>query len=125
LNNAPTTGATTGQGGSPTLGDTTGTSATLSQTELGALSARIKECWDLLPFEQGSLAKVVINIRLNQDGTLQQVPQIVSVTQEPEAIGIAQKSVRAVQACAPYTMLSPASYGQWQNLNLEMIPASF
>jgi TolA protein len=122
INRDDSTGATTGQGGSPTLGDTTGTSATLSQTEIGALVAKIKQCWNLLPNEQVSGTEVVVNMRLNQDGSLADVPRIVSVSQQPEAISIAQKAVSAVAGCGPYNMLSPASYDQWQNINVTLRP---
>ncbi|UXN75010.1 TonB C-terminal domain-containing protein [Devosia sp. A8/3-2] len=122
INRDNTTGATTGQGGSPTLGDTTGTSATLSQTEIGALVAKIKQCWYLLPNEEASRAEVVVNMRLKQDGSLADVPRIVSVSQQPEAIGIAQKAVSAVAGCGPYSMLSANTYDQWQNINVTLRP---
>jgi hypothetical protein len=122
INRDETTGATTGQGGSPTLGDTSGASATLSQTEIGALVAKIKQCWALLPNEQTSGVEVTVNMRLNQDGSLSDVPRIVSVTQQPEAISIAQKAVSAVAGCGPYSMLSAASYDQWQNINVTLRP---
>ena len=122
INRDNTTGATTGQGGSPTLGDTSGASATLSQTEIGALVAKIKQCWALLPNEQTSGVEVTVNMRLNQDGSLSDVPRLVSVSQQPEAITIAQKAVSAVAGCGPYSMLSAASYDQWQNINVTLRP---
>ena len=122
INRDNSTGATTGQGGAPTLGDTTGASATLSQTEIGALVAKIKQCWYLLPNEEASGAEVTVNMRLNQDGSLVSAAQIVSVSQQPEAITIAQKAVGAVTQCGPYTMLSAASYDQWQNINVTLRP---
>jgi hypothetical protein len=122
INRDNSTGATTGQGGSPTLGDTTGTSATLSQTEIGALVAQIKQCWNLLPNEQASGAEVVVNMRLNQDGSLQDVPRIVSVSQQAEAVIIAQKAVSAVAGCGPYSMLSANTYDQWSNINVTLRP---
>jgi TolA protein len=122
INRDNTTGATTGRGGEPTLGDITGASATLSQTEIGALVAKIKQCWALLPNEQTSGVEVTVNMRLNQDGSLADVPRLVSVSQQPEAITIAQKAVSAVAGCGPYSMLSAASYDQWQNINVTLRP---
>jgi TolA protein len=122
INRDNTTGATTGRGGSPKLGDRSGASATLSQTEIGALVARIKQCWALLPNEQTSGVEVTVNMRLNQDGSLSDVPRLVSVSQQPEAITIAQKAVSAVAGCGPYSMLSAASYDQWQNINVTLRP---
>ena len=122
INRDETTGSMTGLGGSPTLGATTGTAATLSQTEIAALVARIKQCWVLLPNEQTSGVEVVVNMRLSQNGTLSDVPRIVSVSQQPEAIAVAQKAVSAVAGCGPYDMLSAASYDQWQNINVTLRP---
>jgi membrane protein involved in colicin uptake len=122
INRDSTTGATTGQGGTPTLGDTAGTSATLSQTEIGAFVAKIKQCWNLLPNEQASGVEIVVNVRLNQDGSLSTLAQIVSMSQQPEAITIAQKAVAAVNNCGPYSMLSAATYDQWQNINVTLRP---
>nr|WP_314257788.1 hypothetical protein [uncultured Devosia sp.] len=122
INRDRTTGATTGSGGSPTLGDTSGTAATLSTTEMGAMVAKIRQCWNLLPNEQIPGVEVTVNIRLSQNGTLADVPRIVSVSQQPEAINIAQKAVSAIAACAPYDMLSAASYGDWQNMNVVLSP---
>ncbi|KFC72249.1 hypothetical protein FF80_00001 [Devosia sp. LC5] len=61
-------------------------------------------------------------MRLRQDGSLADVPRIVSVSQQPEAIGIAQKAVGAVNSCAPYSMLSANTYDQWQNINVTLRP---
>lgn len=94
----------------------------MSTTEIGALVAKIKQCWNLLPNEQTSGVEVVINMRLNQNGSLADVPRIVSVSQQVEAIAIAQKAVSAVAGCGPYTMLSAASYDQWQNINVTLRP---
>jgi hypothetical protein len=122
INRDKTTGGTTGQGGTPTLGDTGGTSASLSATEMGAMVAKIKQCWNLLPNEQIPGVEVTVNIKLNQNGTIAGLPNIVSVSQQPEAINIAQKAISAVVACAPYDMLSAASYGEWQNMNVVLTP---
>ncbi|NGP18412.1 hypothetical protein [Devosia aurantiaca] len=121
INNAPTTGATTGQGGSPTLGDVGGTSATLSQTEIGAFIAAIKRCWNLLPNEQVPGLEVAVNVRLNQDGSLADVPRLISLS-HPELSFVAQKALSAVAGCGPYNMLSAATYDQWQNINVTLRP---
>ena len=116
INNAPTTGATTGQGGSPTLGDTTGTSARLSQTEMDGLAGRVKRYWNLLPSDINSGMTVVLELRMNPDGTQAGIPSIIS--SNPSAAGqqIARAAQRAVVAASqegPF-QLSPNAYDQWR-----------
>ena len=49
INDEPSKGAKTGQGGTPSAGKPTGTAAKLSQSEMAALAAQMKQCWQLLP----------------------------------------------------------------------------
>ncbi|WP_425277294.1 hypothetical protein, partial [Devosia riboflavina] len=122
INNAPTTGGTTGQGGSPTLGDTTGTSARLSQTAIDGLVARIKNCWNLLPSDFNSGMNVTLRVSMNQDGSVNGTPQIVSADQTPAGQAIARAAQRAVVQCGPYTMLSADSFNEWRSIEVELRP---
>ena len=47
INNETSRGATTGQGGSPTLGKNTGRASTLTQSQLDGLVAQIKGCMNI------------------------------------------------------------------------------
>ncbi|KRA98090.1 hypothetical protein ASD83_13630 [Devosia sp. Root685] len=122
INNAPTTGGTTGQGGSPTLGDTTGTSARLSQSAIDGLVGRIKNCWNLLPSDFNSGMNVTLRVSMNQDGSVNGTPQIVSADQTPAGQAIARAAQRAVVQCGPYTMLSADSFNEWRSIEVELRP---
>ncbi len=122
INNAPTTGATTGQGGSPTLGDTTGTSARLSQTAIDGLVARIKNCWNLLPSDFNSGMNVTLRVAMNRDGSVNGTPQVVSADSSAAGGAIARAAQRAVMQCGPYSMLSADAYDEWRSIEIELRP---
>lgn len=122
INNAPTTGATTGQGGSPTLGDTTGTSARLSQTAIDGLVARIKTCWNLLPSDFNSGMNVTLSVAMNRDGSVNGTPRIVSADPSTAGQAIARAAQRAVMQCGPYSMLSADAYDEWRQIEVELRP---
>src|SRR5690606_3928292 len=122
INNAPTTGGTTGQGGSTTLGDTTGTSARLSQTAIDGLVARIKTCWNLLPSDFNSGMNVTLRVSMNRDGSVNGTPQVIAADPSPAGQGIARAAQRAVMQCGPYSMLSADAYDQWRQIEVELRP---
>lgn len=122
INNAPTTGATTGQGGSTSLGDTTGTSARLSQTAIDGLVARIKNCWNLLPSDFNSGLNVTLRVSMNPDGSVNGTPQVVSADPSPAGQAIARAAQRAVMQCGPYGMLSGDAYDEWRSIEVELRP---
>ncbi|MEQ1899777.1 MAG: hypothetical protein ABL866_03490 [Devosia sp.] len=104
INNEESRGATTGEGGQPTLGKTTGRSATLTQSQLDGLVAKIKECMSVPigALEAGVTAK--LHFSLDAGGQLLGRPEVISdgTTQMERALaGAAQ---RAVMACGPYPM---------------------
>jgi hypothetical protein len=121
INRDDSTGATTGQGGSPTLGDTDGTSARLSRSEIDGLVSQIKGCWQLLPSDFGSGMDVRLMVSLNPDGTVSGTPQITQADPSPQGGQIARAAVRAVVACGPYR-LSSASYNEWRQIDVTLRP---
>ncbi len=123
INQDATTGATTGQGGSATLGTNTGNSATLSQSEIAGLVAQIRQCWtvNLLPEELGSGLSVRLLVSMNRDGSVAGTPMVLE--QDPSTIGgsMARSAQRAVMNCGPYR-LSAETYSQWQELDVVLRP---
>jgi outer membrane biosynthesis protein TonB len=122
INKDDSHGATTGKGGDPTLGKETGTSASLSQSELDALVAQIKICLSvpLGAIEAGATAQVQID--LNRDGSVAKA-QIISQPANTIEQAYANAAVRAVTSCGPYTMLSAATYDQWQQVGILFDPS--
>ncbi|HLV82299.1 MAG TPA: hypothetical protein VKY62_00815 [Devosia sp.] len=121
INTDKTTGATTGQGGAPTLGDTTGTSARLSQSAIDGLVARVKTCWNLLPSDINSGLDVVVLVTLNPDRSVA-ATQIISADPSPAGGAVARAAQRAITACGPYDMLSSDSYDSWRQIEMELRP---
>jgi outer membrane biosynthesis protein TonB len=121
INTDTTTGGTTGQGGAPTLGDTTGTSARLSQSAIDGLVAKIKQCWNLLPSDINSGLNVRLMVTMNADRTVANT-QIIAADPSPAGGAVARAAQRAVQACGPYDMLSADAYGEWRQIEVELRP---
>ena len=120
INTDSSTGATTGQGGTPTLGDTDGTSARLSRSAIDGFVAKIKQCWSLMPADYGM--SVTLNVAMNRDGTVNGTPQIVTADPSPSGQMLARAAQRAVSQCGPYDMLSADAYDEWRQIEVELRP---
>lgn len=112
INNENSRGATTGQGGTPTLGKNTGTAATLSQNEMAALSAAMRACFNPPPGSTEENASALVEVNLTRDGMVSGVPQILTVTGPMTGPMTGNAAVRAVQRCGQngYTMLPADKY---------------
>jgi len=121
INNDNTTGGTTGQGGAPTLGDTGGTSARLSRSEIDGLVTQIKGCWNLLPSDIRSGLNVRLMVSLNPDGSVNGMPQVIAADASSAGGAVARAAQRAVMACGPYR-LSADAYDEWRQIDVELRP---
>jgi outer membrane biosynthesis protein TonB len=104
INNEKSRGATTGAGGTPTLGKTTGTAATLTQSQLDGLVAQIKDCMNV-PIgaaEAGITARLQFHI--DPDGRVPETPVVISETPTQLERALASAAQRAVSKCGPYMM---------------------
>ncbi len=97
-------GATTGQGGSPTLGKDTGRASTLTQSQLDGLVAQIKGCMNIPAgaAEAGITAQLLFSI--DAGGNISGTPAIVSNGGTPLERALASAAQRAVLRCGPYQM---------------------
>ena len=104
INNEKSRGATTGAGGEPTLGKTTGRAATLTQSQLDGLVAQIKGCMSVPPgaAEAGITAQLHFNI--DAGGNVTVMPDVISGGQTQLDRALASAAQRAVMRCGPYTM---------------------
>ncbi|HEX4411107.1 MAG TPA: hypothetical protein VH206_20240 [Xanthobacteraceae bacterium] len=102
------------------LGAAHGDAAQLSQNEIDALRARLKQCWTP-PAGLADDAKVHVLVRmlLKQDGSLSQPPAVVGGTVSPIGPALAESAMRAVVSCQPFTMLRPDHYREWADLTLD------
>ena len=121
----PTRQAITGAAlnSSASLGTTHGTAATLSQSELDAMRARLASLWNVQPgVEHPEELYVTVRIRLNPDRRLAAPPQVVSTGSSPRYQAAAEAAVRAVLQGQPYTMLRDETYEQWKYMDIDFDP---
>ncbi len=97
-------GATTGQGGSPTLGKNSGRASTLTQSQLDGLVAQIKGCMNIPAgaAEAGITAQLMFNI--DGGGNVKVTPQVISNPGTQLETALARAAQRAVMRCGPYQM---------------------
>ena len=115
------TGATLSQ--TPSLGTATGRSASLTQSEIDALRARIQQCWN----PPAGLAEardlvVVVRIRFNTDGSLSADPTLSNSGSHPTFQVAAESALRAVRRCAPYSFMPIAKYDVWKDVEVTFDP---
>lgn len=104
INSEDSRGATTGQGGQATLGKETGQSATLSQSQIAALVAQIRDCMNvpLGAVEAGSTAQLQFDI--DNAGFVRTLPLITRAPADTLEQALASAAQRAVMQCGPYTI---------------------
>jgi colicin import membrane protein len=99
------------------FGAMTGTAERLSQSELDALRAKLRECWNPpAGAPNAEKLKVPILIRFKQDGTLAAPPQPETAASDPFSRAMIDSAVRATIRCQPYSMLSPTKYDVWKEI---------
>jgi colicin import membrane protein len=107
----------------PTLGTATGTAPVLSQNELDALRARLRDCWNL-PAGAADARDLNIEVRilLKQDGSLQAEPKVLNRSSNPFFQIAAESALRAVRTCAPFNFLPVAKYEAWKDIEINFDP---
>jgi colicin import membrane protein len=123
----PTRQAATGSAlnSSASLGTSRGAAATLSQSELDAMRARLASLWNVQPgTEHPEELFVTVRIRLNPDRRLAGPPQVVSTGSSSRYQAAAEAAVRAVLQGQPYSMLRDETYDQWKFMDIDFDPKS-
>ena len=121
----PTRQAVTGSAlnSSASLGTTRGTAATLSQSELDAMRARLTQLWNVQAgTEQPEELIVDIRVRLTPDRRLAAPPEVVSHGSSPRYQAAADAAKRAVLQGQPYDMLRSETYEQWKDMIVTFDP---
>ena len=117
--------AGSGLNASASLGTAHGTATTMSQSEMGAMIARLRELW-MVPNSGSpdSRKEMVVTIRfqLTRDRRLAGPPVVVSRGNSPLAQVCAEAAVRAVQRGQPYNMLRDETYEMWKDLEVTFDP---
>jgi colicin import membrane protein len=121
----PTRHAATGEqlNSTASLGAAHGTAATLSQSELDALRARLTKLWNVQAGSEHPEELIVdIRIRLTPDKRLAAPPEVVSRGSSPRYRAAADAAMRAVLQAQPYDMLRPGTYEQWKDMIVTFDP---
>jgi colicin import membrane protein len=89
----------------------------LSQNELDALRARLRQNWSVPPLAE----KVVIRmmIRLTPDGRLASPPQVMTRGSGAAFEAFRDSAVRAVMVSQPFNMLRRESYETWREIDID------
>jgi colicin import membrane protein len=105
------------------LGAAKGTAATLSQSELDAMRARLTQLWNVQAgTERPEELVVEVRIRLTRERRLAAAPEVVSRGTSPRYQAAAEAAVRAVLQGQPYNMLRDETYAQWQDIVVTFDP---
>ena len=100
-----------------------GTAATLSQSELDAMRARLTQLWNVQAGTEHPEELVVeVRIRLTRERRLAAAPEVVSRGTSPRYQAAAEAAVRAVLQGQPYNMLRDETYAQWQDIVVTFDP---
>ena len=98
----------------------------MTQSEIGALKARLYRCWNppIAVQEAGGLV-VEVRIDLLEDGRLARPPVVKRVEQasDPRAQVAVEAALRAVVQCAPFgDILRPETYTIWNRIDFVFDP---
>jgi outer membrane biosynthesis protein TonB len=109
---------------SAALGAPTGNAAHLSQSELDALRAKLISLWNPPPAISSNPDQyvVTIRIRLTRDHRLVGQPEVLNGGGGVLFEATRDSAVRAVLQAQPYDMLSPATYDQWKEMDINFDP---
>jgi len=107
----------------PSLGLATANAATLSQNELDALRARLRDCWTV-PVGVAEARDLVVTVRIqfNKDGSLAADPALMNHGSHPAFQAAAESALRGVRRCAPYSFMPPLKYEAWKDVIVDFDP---
>lgn len=107
----------------PSLGAAKGPDARLSQSEIDALRARLRQCWNP-PVGASDTAgnSVVFRVLFKRDGSIAMAPSLVQGPASAAGPVLAETARRALLQCQPYTMLRPEHYDMWKDMEITFDP---
>ena len=107
----------------PSLGLSNASAGQLSQTETGALRARLQELWSPPAGARDPQELTLeVEIQLKPDGTLSAPPTVLTGGSSPLFQAAKDSALRAVYRGQPYTMLRPEHYELWKDVVVTFDP---
>ena len=105
------------------LGTPGGAAPKLSQSELDALRAKLMQLWNPPVGVRNPQDLIVrIRIQLKRDGTLADWPTVIATGKGEQGAIARESAVRAIIQAQPFTMLSPATYESWKEIEITFDP---
>jgi colicin import membrane protein len=105
------------------LGDSKASAGQLSQSEVGALRARLQQLWSPPAGAKDPQELTLdLELKLNPDGTLAGPPIVLTGGNSPLYMAARDSAVRAVFRGQPYTMLRPEHYDLWKDIVVTFDP---
>lgn len=105
------------------LGLSSGTASTLSQSELDALRARLAQLWNPPAGARNPQDLVVlIRVQLTRDGKLAAPPVVLTSGNNPLFVAARDSAVRAIFRGQPYDMLRQETYETWKDVEITFDP---
>ena len=107
----------------PTLGTATGSAATLSQSEIDALRARLAQLWNP-PAAAANPQELIVKIRIKigRDGKLAGPPMVLTSGRGNVFEAARDGAVRALFQAQPFEMLKPEHYDLWKEMEITFDP---
>lgn len=119
INAEKSRGGTTGTGGQASAGKASGQAARLTQSELGALKAQMRACWNPTLAERSDGVQVRLLVTLSKNGRVSGTPQILTQITSPLLGLSARTAQRKVAACGPFKL--PANkYERWKEIDVTL-----
>lgn len=118
----PTRQAVTGDviNSNSSFGTAAGRAEKLTMSWVGALQARIRQCWNVpAGVRDAEDIEIRVYFELHKDGTVAGLPRLLAGPPMANGPAIAESAIRAIQQCQPYTFLPQAEYvGGWDRLDI-------
>jgi colicin import membrane protein len=106
----------------PSLGAAKGADAQISQSEIDALRARLRQCWSPPVGAADARLVVIYRVAFRRDGSIDGAPALVQAPASEQGPILAESARRALLQCQPYTMLRPEHYDQWKDIQITFDP---
>lgn len=102
------------------IGTAAGQAQKLTFGWLGALRARLKECWHVpAGVRDADSLEIRVAFALRRDGRLVGPPHLMAAPPMANGPAVAESALRAVQQCQPYDFLPQSEYeGGWNELDV-------
>lgn len=102
------------------FGTSAGTAQKLTMSWVGALQARIKQCWNVpAGVREAENIEIRVYFELRKDGTVATTPRLLAGPPSASGPAIAESAIRAIQQCQPYSFLPQSEYaGGWDRLDI-------